>query len=77
MDDGAEKALGEDAKDNGQECADLLIDINGTMNLRLGCEPMDRQHPAPRRIDECQNYNQFSSVQSLSRVQLFATHKEL
>ena len=28
----------------------------------LVVKPMERQHPALGRIDECQNYNQFSSV---------------
>ena len=54
--------LEQDAKENGQECTDLLTDINGTMNLRVGCKPMDRQHPAPGRIDECQK-TAISSVQ--------------
>ena len=62
MDDGAEKALEQDAKENGQECADLLTHMNGSMNLRLGCKPTEGQHAALGRIDECQNYNQFSSV---------------
>ena len=62
MDEKAEKALEQDAKENGQECADLLTHMNGSMNLRLGCKPTEGQHAALGRIDECQNYNQFSSV---------------
>ena len=62
MDDGVEKALEQDANENGQECADLLTDMNGSMNLRLGCKPMERQQPALGRLDEYQKYNQFSSV---------------
>ena len=35
MDDGVEKALEQDANENGQECADLLTDMNGSMRYPM------------------------------------------